>query len=355
MMENHHGQRRKLVWAELGEAPLALALGELIVLAELTQNSIAAGTLEELSIHYQTFGWKVDDAVLKSLSLIEKQDDLIAITVVIRVLYLPWLEESARYLQKQVNALGYPGGNIVIAKETLYPEGQCLLFVDGLRHDAAKRLVEMIESRGLNIVEKATWSALPSVTATGKAAVSPVKEKIRGEEGNCNFEPCVAATGQSLKGGYHLKKLLLDSGWKILERSDNGDGQGNAWCEFGDIDHEGHDRGWKLAKHMDSLLKEINERIHTLLVSGWKSVRVVTDHGWLLLPGGLPKTNLPSSLTDNKWGRCACLKPGALTDQDLYTWFWNPHHHFVLANGVSCFKNGEEYTHGGLSNVHEIT
>lgn len=29
--------------------------------------------------------------------------------------------------------------------------------------------------------------------------------------------------------------------------------------------------------------------------------------------------------------------------------FWNPHHHFVLADGVSCFKNGEEYTHGGLS------
>ena len=104
-----------------------------------------------------------------------------------------------------------------------------------------------------------------------------------------------------------------------------------------------------LAKHLDSLLKEINERIHGLLAAGWKSVRVVTDHGWLLLPGGLPKIELPSSLTDNKWGRCACLKPGASTDQSLYAWFWNPHHHFVLADGVSCFKNGEEYTHGGLS------
>ena len=95
-------------------------------------------------------------------------------------------------------------------------------------------------------------------------------------------------------------------------------------------------------------LKEINERIHALLAAGWKSVRVVTDHGWLLFPGGLPKIELPSSLTDNKWGRCACLKQGASTDQSLYSWFWNPHHHFVLADGVSCFKNGEEYTHGGL-------
>lgn len=349
LMEEHHGQRRQLVWAELGEAPLALALEELLVVAELTQNSIAAGTLDELSSQYQTVGWKVDDAVLRALSLMEKQNDLAAVTAVIRALYLPWLEESARYLQKQVDVLDYPGGNMGTVKTIAYPDGQCLLFVDGLRYDTAKRLSERLKNRGLDVSENAAWSALPSVTATGKAAVSPIKDKIHGEEGNCDFEPCVATTGQSLKGGYHLKKLLLESGWKILERSNNVDGQGNAWCEFGDIDHEGHDRGWKLAKHLDSLLKEINERIHSLLAAGWKSVRVVTDHGWLLLPGGLPKVELPSSLTDNKWGRCACLKPGASTDQSLYSWFWNPHHHFVLADGVSCFKKGEEYTHGGLS------
>ena len=349
LMEQHHGQRRQLVWAELGEAPLALALEKLVILAELTQNSNAAGTLDELSVQYQTVGWKVDDAVLKALSLIEKQDDLVAVTAVIRALYLPWLEESAHYLQKKVDTLGYPGGNITLLKEIVYPEGQCLLFVDGLRYDTAKCLCERLKNRGFDVAENATWSALPSVTATGKAAVSPVTNKIRGEEGNCDFEPCVAATGQFLKGGYHFKKLLIDSGWKLLERSDNGDGQGNAWCEFGDIDHEGHGRGWKLAKHLDGLLKEINERINALLAAGWKSVRVVTDHGWLLLPGGLPKFELSSSLTDNKWGRCACLKPGASTDQSLYSWFWNPHHHFVLADGVSCFKKSEEYTHGGLS------
>jgi hypothetical protein len=33
-----------------------------------------------------------------------------------------------------------------------------------------------------------------------------------------------------------------------------------AWCEFGDIDHEGHDRGWKLAKHIDALILEITDR-----------------------------------------------------------------------------------------------
>ena len=86
-----------------------------------------------------------------------------------------------------------------------------------------------------------------------------------------------------------------------------------------------------------------------LLAAGWKRVRVVTDHGWLLLPGGLPKIELPSTLVESKWGRCASLKPGASTDERLYPWYWNPNQYFALADGVCCFKKGEEYTHGGLS------
>jgi hypothetical protein len=75
----------------------------------------------------------------------------------------------------------------------------------------------------------------------------------------------------------------------------------------------------------------------------------VTDHGWLLLPGGLPKIDLPGSLTDTKWGRCAAIKPGAAIEERLFPWYWNPHHYFALADGISCFRNGEEYSHGGLS------
>lgn len=348
-LEGFHGQRRQLIWAELDEAPLAMALKYLLLLAELTENSMGVGSFDELLVTYQTVGWKVDDAVLRALSTVETSNDLKAVSAVIRSLYLPWLDEGATYLQKQVALSQYPGGNIDTAKPISYPDRQCVLFVDGLRFDAAKRLVDRLVKRGLHVDELSTWSALPSVTATGKAAIAPVREKIRGEDGNNDFEPSVSATGQSLKGGYHLKKLLQDTGWQVLERTDVGEGIGNAWCEFGDIDHEGHDRGWKLAKHLDGLLKEITDQIQALLSAGWKSVRVVTDHGWLLMPGGLPKVELPSALTENKWGRCACLKTGASTEQALYAWFWNPYHHFVLAHGISCFKNGEEYAHGGLS------
>ena len=348
-LENQHGPRRSLVWAELGESPLSYALQHLAIIAESSKKTLAAGSVDDLVAGYCSQGWKVDNAVLKALDKVSSSSDIDAVTIAIRSVYLPWMEESARHLQKLVDESSYPGGTCLTAKASVFSPGDCVLFVDGLRFDTGKRLARSLEKNGLETSEQSTWAALPSVTATGKAAVSPVKEKIRGKDGNSDFEPAVAETGQSLKGGYHLKKLLKDNNWKILSSGENGDGQGNAWCEFGNIDSEGHNRGWRLAQHVDLLLAEITERITTLLEAGWNTVHVVTDHGWLLLPGGLPKTNLPSDLTDTKWGRCASLKPDAKTSERIYPWYWNPNQYFVLADGVSCFKKGEEYTHGGLS------
>jgi hypothetical protein len=348
-LEKAHAPRRELVWAEMGESPLALAAKHLAIVADVTKTALVAGSVADLQAGYATEGWRADDAVLAALASVDKAADVDAATVAIRAIYLPWLEESARYLQKLVDGSAYPGGRIAEAPAFYRVGGQCVLFVDGLRFDAARRLSTALEARGYQVEEVMNWTALPSVTATGKAAVSPVRNLISGSDDCDDFEPRVAATGQSLKGGYHLRKLLNDNHWKVLDRTDSGDGQGNAWCEFGDIDSEGHERGWKLAKHIDALLAEIVERIGALLAAGWASVRVVTDHGWLLMPGRLPTIQLSKDLADNKWGRCASIKPGASTNERLYPWFWNPHQQFALADGVSCYGKSVDYNHGGLS------
>ncbi len=347
--EKTHAPRRDLVWAELGEAPLALSAQYLAVVAAVTQTALAAGSVADLQAGYANQGWRADDAVLSALAGVDKAADVAAVTAAIRAFYLPWLEESARYLQQLVDGAVYPGGRIAEAPAFYQVEGQCVLFVDGLRFDAARRLSATLEARGCQVTEAICWTALPSVTATGKAAVAPVRTQISGTDDCDDFEPCVAATGQSLKGGYHLKKLLIDNHWRVLDRTEHGDGQGHAWCEFGDIDSEGHTRGWKLAKHLDSLLADIADRITALLAAGWKSVRVVTDHGWLLMPGKLPRIQLSKDLTDNQWGRCAAIKPGAATGERSYPWFWNPNQQFVLADGVSCYGKSVDYNHGGLS------
>ena len=67
------------------------------------------------------------------------------------------------------------------------------------------------------------------------------------------------------------------------------------------------------------------------------------------MPGGLPKIELPAVLVENKWGRCAVIKPGAVTEERLFPWYWNENQSIALANGISCYKAGEEYAHGGLS------
>ncbi|MEI7923285.1 MAG: BREX-1 system phosphatase PglZ type B [Planctomycetota bacterium] len=348
-LEKTHGKRRNTVWADLGECQLARALEHLATLAELTKNNLAAGKVEDLQKGYMDWGWKVDHALMKSLESVDTTGDSQAVSAAIQSVYFPWAEESAKHLQKILNRKKYPGGNCETAKVPAYAGKTCVLFVDGLRFDLGRRLSEILKSQGLEVVEEPAWAALPSVTATAKPAVSPVRDKIRGVEGNIDFEPAVAETKQSLKGGYHLKKLLTDSGWTILDGNSAESSEMKAWCEFGDIDSEGHNRGIKLAKQVPNLLNEIAERIRGILAWGWQSVHVVTDHGWILAPGGLPKIPISSDLTESQWGRCASIKTGAMTDLPQLPWYWNKDHSFALAPGINCFKAGQEYAHGGLS------
>ena len=342
-LEEQHKDRRSLVWAEFKEAPLAQSLEHLAKIASLTNRGFNAGTLNDMEKLYADFGWEIDCSMLKSLKSIDKEHDYNAVSTAIRVIYLPWLEDSTRYLQSITKEGKYKAA----AAESHYQDGDCLLFVDGLRFDLAMLLRNTLNKKGYTIAEEVTWAALPTVTATGKAAVTPVSDKITGLNGNIEFEPVVAATGQRADTS-RLRSLMTDDGWTILETGANGDGTGKAWCEFGDIDKEGHERGWKLAKSLNSILSEIKEKITLLFESGWKRVIVVTDHGWILLPGGLPKIELHKSLTENKWGRCSAIKPG-VDVKDMYPWFWNSTEFFILAEGISCYISGREYAHGGLS------
>lgn len=360
LLENQHCGRRQLVWAELGESSLACALEHLAKMAAYSCENLNGASLDGILDTYQTSGWRVDDEVLQALSCIESADDYDAVTAAIRAVYLPWLENGTSILQSLASDLSSLP-RLANASPPLSPppmrEGKggdvleegVILFVDGLRMDAGKRLAEQLEKRGFTVSERCYWNPLPSITATGKPAVSPIAEQIMGDENATDFEPSVRSTGQSLKGGYHLKKQLMDAGYQILDSKNTGDIQGKAWCEFGNIDSEGHHRGWELAKYLNFILSEIIERISGLFDAGWKRIQIVTDHGWLLLPGGLPKTELPTCLTECKWGRCASLKPGIQNDILTVPWYWNPNVEVALANGISCFKSGLDYAHGGLS------
>jgi hypothetical protein len=261
-------------------------------------------------------------------------------------MYLPWLEESARRLQEAVKDAGGLKALPTQDNGTL-ANGTCTVFVDGLRYDVARLLEKRLLSLGTTKLE-ANWTSRPSVTASGKAWCSPVAGLIAGTVEDVDFEPRVAADGKSLSG-HNFRKLLTEHGVTPLEKHETGDPQTRAWTEAGDLDHYGHEHGVRLARDMKTQLDQVVERITELADAGWKRIRVVTDHGWLLIPGGLPKSELAKHQAETRWGRCAVLKDSAHGTPLTFGWDWCKDVQVAYAPGVTNFIAGADYAHGGIS------
>ena len=121
------------------------------------------------------------------------------------------------------------------------------------------------------------------------------------------------------------------------------------WGETGDIDTLGHQLGSRIARQIPEELDRLTNRITELLDAGWQNIRVVTDHGWLLLPGGLPKVDLPKHLTETRWSRAAVIVGESAPDVMRVPWYWNSAQSFATPPGSACFNKSDEYAHGGLS------
>jgi hypothetical protein len=345
-LEAEHGPRRAWVWAKLGKSRMAAVLQHLVALANVTEAAVGGSTRDALARWYADLGYKADLAALAALALADHTDG-VAIQGAVRALYLPWLQRAADRLTDVVQAEGYPAPVSVPVED-----GTCLLFADGLRWDVGMLLVERLLSSGRRVAQDGRWVAFPPVTGTSKPDVSPIRGQLGGGAGAGSFNPSVAATGKVLDSAT-FGKLMAAAGVQVLGGNDTGDPSGRAWTEFGDIDKYGHKHGCKTARHVDEQLRELEQRIAELLGAGWKQVRVTTDHGWLLVPGGLPTTELPGWLTDARWQRCALAKATSQVDLPSLPWAWDPQVSVAYPPGVDGFSiqtgNSREYAHGGLT------
>jgi hypothetical protein len=344
--EKEHGTRRNWLWSVMGRSPLACALEHLAEVALLSVNVPIGQTPAELAQSYRQAGWQVDQAALRTLACVHSKSDTQAVSAPLRSIYLPWLEETARRLQEAVKATG--GLQPLQKQESDAPSaGTCTVFVDGLRYDVAVQLQQRLRSLGTTNLD-ARWTSLPSVTASGKAWCSPVSAFIAGAPEDVDFSPRVSADGKPLSG-HNFRKLLADHGVQPLNKHECGDPQGKAWTEAGDLDHYGHEHGVRLARDLNTQLDQVVERVSELCDAGWKRIRIVTDHGWLLLPGGLPKSDLPKHQAETRWGRCAVLKDSAHGTPLTFGWDWCKDVQVAYAPGASSFIAGAEYAHGGIS------
>jgi hypothetical protein len=345
LLETEHGVRRSWVWASLGQSPLAVALKHLAKLAERTEKALNGATAEEMAIRYEEGGYEADAALLEALSIPKTAVDKAAVQAAARSLYLPWVRDAADALQKEIATHPLPSAGDQTEIEA--KDGECLLFADGLRFDLGQQLRALCEERGLRVASRRRWAALPTVTATAKPAVSPIASGVSGgismpEDFAPSFDGQPLNTARFRSG---LKSVDCD----FLPAGETGDPSGKAWTECGSIDSRGHDLQLFLAGHVNDELERLVERVVELLDAGWRSVRVVTDHGWLLTPGGLPKTELPGFLVASRWSRCAAIKGNSKVTVPKVGWHWNPSAEVAVAPNVSAFVAGQEYAHGGVS------
>lgn len=137
----------------------------------------------------------------------------------------------------------------------------------------------------------------PTVTATAKPAVTPLTQAIAGGNDASEFMPNVVDSGQSATTARLRIEMERAPGIHVLINDEvrppstlNG-----GWTECGQLDALGHKAGIRLASELGREVERLEQRVRALLDAGWRAVRVVTDHGWLLVPAGLPNRACPPS------------------------------------------------------------
>ena len=348
-LERQHGGRRDSVWARLGLAPMAQVLGPLASLATAARRALGGSEPADVASAYREHGWQADRGAWEAVARAPVADEG-CVAAAVRRLLEPWLEDSARAFQAALARSPLPGAGAQPVVEA--DEDGCILFTDGLRFDLALCVAERLAGRGFRVDLRHRWAALPTVTATAKPAVTPVAEEIEGDVLGPTFGARMHGSRKPADAS-SLRSAMQARGYQIL----GGGGQdvprshpARGWLETGQFDRLGHDLGpARLARQLDTEVERLAERIARLLDVGWTTVRVVTDHGWLLLPGGLPKVDLPKHLTASRWARCAVIAGEAAPEVPRTPWHWNPTQWFATAPGSACFNRSAEYAHGGLS------
>jgi hypothetical protein len=267
---------------------------------------------------------------------------------VVRALYLPWLDASARHFQQLVD-----GADAVVRAKvsgSQHVKDSCLMFADGLRYDVAAMLAERLEEKGYRARLNHRLAPLPTVTATAKPFATLSHDKLMGGEDIVDFNPRFkdspqAATAQRLRDDMAARGIdLLGEDIRPAKQGTTG-----GWLEVGTLDELGHNLGARLAAHIDTEIETLVDYVTGLFEAGWTRIRIVTDHGWLLVPGGLPYVSVPLHLTTTKWSRCATVKGDATPSVPVYGWHWSTHVRIASPPGVGSFAPNTEYSHGGIS------
>ena len=240
----------------LGESPLALAIGHLRELAETSNPPETLATWEALADYYTTIGWKADRSVLHALNAARSTAATKAVTAAIQ----GGLSPLARKVFHTHSVAGkYISRHWAATCRTLpVEEGTVYLFADGLRMDLARGLEERLLTSGLSVEIEFSfcWSAFPPLQQPRNQPGCRWPEKLGGPLEGTGFQSKEQGTGKALVHA-RFKQLLAELGISFLEPNELGSPTGCAWTEFGSVDTYGHEQGAKLAWRVEEELDRV--------------------------------------------------------------------------------------------------
>jgi len=342
-LNNQHQKRRDWVWSELGYSPLSGSLPFLVGMAEITSKVFPSLSVNEIRDYYISEGYLADQYMRKAMATVKTDKDRTVVKSIVRLLYAPWLE----LITKKFQALIQKDPSVFTNKTAVAESESYVLFVDAFRFELAKEFEECLLKIGYKTNLTSDWSAIPTVTPTAKPDVSPLSIIVSDSSKFVEFRPQLS-NGKDLQSA-SFKEALESIDFTVVKAGDTLNTENKYWQEIGDIDKKGHEEQSGIVKRIEELFEYVREIIDSAFEKGVKRIKVVTDHGWLLLPGGLPKTQLYEGLTETRWGRCALIKEGVKSDLLQLPWRWNQSVFVAYAPGISFFKANEEYAHGGIS------
>ena len=342
-LEKKHAKRRSWVWAQQGKANLTLALNHLNRLCGLIEQKYDAISLQAITAYYKDKGYQIDHKAIQALQECRSEKEKMAVKEVLRVIYNPWLERLTRKFQERIAENPQVFTSIDVSQE----KSECILFVDAFRYDLAKHWSEQMKNKNYKLTLDSTWTPLPSLTPTCKPFFSPMAEAISPDSRCTDFRPETKDKKDLTTSRF--EKEMSTMGYTFVRSVADLDPEKKTWMEIGKIDQHGHQEQLGLVDRIKELWALIEERVQDLFAAGFRKIRIVTDHGWLLVPGGMQKEELPKDHIETRWGRCALLKEGVPSELLHLPWMWNRSVMVAYAPATSFFKANKEYAHGGIS------
>jgi hypothetical protein len=345
VLEQRHRARRDTVWARLGEAPLARSLEPLARLAAATDPPLPGDNLAAIATAYRDEGWQVDKALMETIAAAGTREDIVARAA--GAVYRPWIDPLARRFRTALET----AADAARPNPLVLEPGTLVLFVDGLRMDVGQAVTERLNDAGVPASLGWRLSPIPSVTATAKPLVTPVGDSIGGRGKVDAFQPLETSSGKPASIDV-LRKAMLARGIQVLDHSELLPPEkptSIGYAECGNIDSDGHSMGLRLAGQIENEVARIADYAMGLKAAGWPRLRIVTDHGWIVMPGSFEVVRLPPSAVIAKGSRAAVLQEQAAAELAFLPWHWDKSVRIAMPPGAEAFRAGEVYSHGGLS------